>query len=153
LSDFAAKLLEEAQKDFPVDERPYLRLAERLGATEAQVLDTFVELLASGLIRELSAFLDPRKLGYQSTLACMSVPEGRIDEVAGVLAEMPEVTHNYLRDHHYNMWFAVIAPSRAGIEAVLGTIEERTGCGPVHDLPARKFFKLQVMFPAEGMSL
>ena len=153
MSDFAARLLEEAQIDFPVDQRPFLRLAERLGTSEEQVLDTFAELLASGAIRELSVFLDPRKLGYRSTLACLSVPEERVDDVAKLLDAMPEVTHNYLRDHHYNLWFAVIAPSGAALDAVLATIEERAGCGPVHNLPARKFFKLQVLFPADGMSL
>jgi len=151
--DLAARLLEEAQRDFPIDERPFLRLAERLGASEEEVIDTFARLQAAGVIRELSAFFDPRALGYRSTLACMAVPEERVDEVAGVLAEMPEVTHNYLRDHECNMWFAVIAPSDEAIAAALRAIEARTGCGPVHNLPARKFFKLQVLFPADEMSL
>lgn len=151
--DFAARLLEEAQRDFPVAERPYQVLADRLGATEQQVLDTFEELVASGVVRELSAFFDPRALGYESTLACMSVPDDRVEEVAGLLATMPEITHNYLREGDPNLWFTVIARSRAEVAAILRAIEDAAGCGPVHDLPAGKIYKLHVVFTAEEMSL
>ena len=153
MSDLPQRLLEAAQTDFPLDERPFLTLAERLGVTETEVLDTFERLQANGAIRELSAFLDPRALGYRSTLACMSVPADRVDEVAALLSEMPEVTHNYLRDHPRNMWFTVIAPSAQAVEDLLHTIEQRAGCGPIQSLPASKVFKLRVLFSAEGMAL
>ena len=150
MDDFATRLLAAAQEDFPLDERPFLGLAERLDATEQEITATFERLQREGVIRELSAFFDPRKLGYESTLACLSVPEQRVDEVAALLAELSEITHNYLRDHELNIWFTVIARSRARIDALLREIERQTGLGPIHDLPAQRVFKLRVMFPSDS---
>lgn len=150
MNDLAARLLDAAQEDFPLDERPFLRLAERLGANEREVTETLARLQREGVIRELSAFFDPRRLGYRSTLACLSVPAERVDEVAAIMADLPEITHNYLRDHELNMWFAVIAPSRVAIDALLRSLEQLTGLGPIRDLPAQKVFKLRVMFRANG---
>lgn len=151
MPDLTARLLELAQQGLPLTSRPYLALAEQLGTTEGVVINTLADLQSQGLIRELSAFFDPRRLGYRSTLACMTVPAERVDEVAAILADMPEVTHNYLREHEFNMWFAVIAPSDEAIAHLLEEIAARTGCGPVHNLPAEKVFKIRVAFAAEEM--
>jgi DNA-binding Lrp family transcriptional regulator len=150
MRDLAARLLKVAQEDFPLDERPFLRLAERLSVTEQEVIDLFAQLAREGIVRDLSAFFDPRRLGYESTLACLSVPPERVDEVAALMDDMPEITHNYLRDHRYNVWFTVIAPSRAEIGALLRRLEQRTGLGPIHDLPAQKLFKLRVLLEPDG---
>ncbi len=150
--DLTARLLEAAQQGLPLVPRPFQALADQLGATEEEVLALLARLQDEGVIREVSAFLDPRRLGYRSTLACMTVPPERVDEVAAVLAAMPEVTHNYLRDHEQNMWFTVIAPSEAAVQRLLDDIADRTGCGPVHNLPAEKMFKIRVAFRADEMS-
>jgi len=75
-----------------------------------------------------------------------------VDEVAALLAAMPEVTHNYLRDHEYNMWFTLIAPSEEKIGEQLATIADRAGCGPIHNLPAEKVYKIRVAFRADEMA-
>lgn len=152
MTDLAVRLLELAQEDFPLDERPFLRLAERLGVTEADVIGTFADLQRQGAVRELSAFFDPAKLGYVSTLACMTVPAERVDEVAAVLSDIPEVTHNYLRDHVYNIWFTVIARSLDEIRGIIRCIEQRTGLGPIRDLPAKKVFKIRVLLGRDEMA-
>ena len=103
------------------------------------------------MVRQL-AFLDARRLGYRSTLACMKVPPERVEAVADLLADMPEVTHDYLRDHERNMWFTVIAPSAAAVQRLLDEIAERTGCGPIHNLSAEKMFKIRVAFRADEMT-
>lgn len=152
MTDFAARLLELAQQGLPLVPRPFQALAEQLGVTERCVIDTFARLQAQGIIREFSAFLDPQRLGYHSSLACMKVPAERVDDVAAMLQEMPEVTHNYLRDHEWNMWFTVIAPSETAIQAILGFISEQTGCGPIHNLPAETMYKIRVAFRADEMA-
>ncbi|MGE5530513.1 MAG: Lrp/AsnC family transcriptional regulator [Bacteroidota bacterium] len=152
MAELKARLLEMAQEGLPLEPRPFLALANRLNVTEDEVLAALGELERDGIIREISAFLDPKRLGYRSTLACMIVPPERIDEVTALLAEMPEVTHNYLRDHQYNMWFTLIAPSNERVERILGTIERKTGCGPIHNLPAETMFKIRVAFSADQMS-
>ena len=118
----------------------------------AELIDALDRLQREGIIRELSAFLDPRSMGYHSTLACLRVPPERVDEVAALLAAMPEVTHNYLRDHEYNMWFTLIAPSEEEIGEQLATIADRAGCGPMHNLPAEKVYKIRVTFRADEMA-
>lgn len=152
MADLIARLLELTQQGLPLVPRPFLAIAEQLGVTEKEVLEHLAEAQRDGLIREFSVFLDPRRLGYLSTLACMTVPPERVEEVAALLGGMPEVTHNYLRDHEYNLWFTVIAPSREAVTRLLGEIAERTGCGPIHDLPAEKMFKIRVAFRAEEMT-
>ncbi len=152
MDSFDARLLEAAQEGLPLVPRPFKALAERLGASEREVIDALDRLQREGIIRELSAFLDPRSMGYHSTLACLRVPPERVDEVAALLAEMPEVTHNYLRDHEYNMWFTLIAPSEEEINEKLATIADRAGCGPIHNLPAEKVYKIRVAFRADEMA-
>jgi DNA-binding Lrp family transcriptional regulator len=152
LDELESRLLDAAQTDFPIDERPFLRLAERLGCDEHAVIRAFARLQRAGTVRSLSAFFDPRRIGYASTLACMSVPPKRVDEVAALMAQMPEITHNYLRDHEWNVWFTVIAPSREAIQRLLGDLERRTGLAPIHDLPAQRLLKLRVRFGADGAS-
>ncbi|MDI9586716.1 MAG: AsnC family transcriptional regulator [Acidobacteriota bacterium] len=152
MDSFDARLLEAAQEGLPLVPRPFKALAERLGASEREVIDALDRLQREGIIRELSAFLDPRSMGYHSTLACLRVPPERVDEVAALLAAMPEVTHNYLRDHEYNMWFTLIAPSEEKIGEQLATIADRAGCGPIHNLPAEKVYKIRVAFRADEMA-
>jgi len=152
MPDLTARVLEATQQGLPLVDRPFLAIAEGLGVTEDEVLATLAAAQSEGLIREFSVFLDPRKLGYCSTLACMAVPTERVEEVAAVLAAMPEVTHNYLRNHAYNMWFTVIAPSREAVQRLLASIAETTGCGPIHNLPAERMFKIRVAFRADEMS-
>ncbi|NSW57530.1 MAG: Lrp/AsnC family transcriptional regulator [Armatimonadetes bacterium] len=152
MDSFDARLLEAAQEGLPLVTRPFKALAEQLGASEREVIDAFDRLQREGIIRELSAFLDPRSLGYHSTLACVRVPPERVDEVAALLAEMPEVTHNYLRDHEYNMWFTLIAPSEEEINEKLATIADRAECGPIHNLPAERVYKIRVAFRADEMA-
>lgn len=152
MTELQARLRELAQEDFPIDERPFLRLAERLGTTEAEVIETFAELFEQGLIRELSAFLDPSRLGYRSTLACVTVPAAHLAEVSELLAAMPEVTHSYLRDHPCNLWFTVIAASPEAIQGILSRLQEQTGLGPIHNLPAERMFKIRANFAAGQMA-
>jgi DNA-binding Lrp family transcriptional regulator len=141
------KLLDLFQRDFPLVPRPFEALAERLGITEAEVLERLRHLQDSGRISRVGAVLAPRRLGG-STLAAMAVPEERLDEVAALVSACREVNHNYEREHPLNLWFVVTAPDEAGVAETLRQINARTGL-PVLDLPLTEEFHIDLGFPLQ----
>ncbi len=143
------RLLNLIQNNFPVVPEPYQELAKILGTTEEEVLARLEKLIEKGVIRRLGPIFDSRKLGYSSTLCAVKVPPENVREVAEVVNSFPEVTHNYLRDHSYNMWFTLLAESPDRLEAILEEIKERTGITNILNLPAQKIFKIRVNFPLE----
>ena len=145
LTSLQRHLLQFVQADFPLVPRPYRQLAEQAGATEGQVIEALAELSRLGLIRELAPVFATARLGYSSTLAALAVPEAEVERVAAVINAYPEVTHNYLRDHRYNLWFTVTAPSQPRLAEVLKEIETRSGAVPAI-MPTRRQFKIRVVF-------
>lgn len=127
------RLLNDFQRDFPLTERPYAEIAKRLGATEDEVLAAISRLSATGAISRVGPVIRPKAIGT-STAAAMRVPHERLAEVATVVSSYPEVHHNYEREHAYNLWFVVTAPSAQRLRRVLREIERRTGLH-VLDLP------------------
>lgn len=139
-------LLELAQADFPLEPRPFALLGEKLGLSESQALERVARLKQIGVIRRLGASFDPRALGYVSTLVACVVPQRQVEDFARVVNAYPEVTHHYQRDHHYNLWFTLIAPSRADLARILSEIQARTGVGELRSLEAERLFKIDVRF-------
>lgn len=133
------------QEDFPLVEAPYAELGRRLGISEGEVLERLEKIKGEGIIRRIGAVFDLRRLGYASTLCAMQVPEERLAEVAAVVNSFPGVTHNYLREDLYNMWFTLIGPCRRHLEKVITSIEGRTRL-PVLELPAERSYKIRVNF-------
>jgi DNA-binding Lrp family transcriptional regulator len=103
-------------------------------------------MIEGGIIRRLGASFDSRGLGWTSTLCAMKVPTSEIEKVAAVVSRHPHVTHNYERNHEYNLWFTVIAPSLEEVDRILGEIEDDSGHGPVRNMPMIKKFKIKVDF-------
>ncbi|QNB48108.1 AsnC family transcriptional regulator [Thermanaerosceptrum fracticalcis] len=143
------ELLTLIQSDFPISPRPYLDLAIQLGITEEEVITRLRKMSEEGLIRRIGAIFDSRALGYTSTLCAMEVPEERIAETARVINSYPGVTHNYTRQHDYNLWFTLITPSPEVLQQIIGEIEKKTGL-KVYNLPALKLFKIKVNFTVPG---
>lgn len=150
LTDLDRRVISTIQGGFPVKARPYAVLAEALDATETEVLASVKRMKAEGVIRRIGAIFDSHRLGYRSTLCAIAVPEARIDEVAALISEYHNVTHNYEREDRYNVWFTLIAPTAARIEAILDEIAERTGIDDILDLPAIRLFKIKVDFDLTG---
>ena len=146
LDDTDRRLLELIQQQIPLSTRPYLELAAALGVDEAEVLDRLARLREAKIIRRMGGFFDSRKLGYTGTLCAVRVPAERIDAVAAVVNSYPEVSHNYLRDHEYNMWFTVLAPSTEAVRRIIEEIRMRAGIDHVLSLPAERVFKIKVRF-------
>lgn len=127
------RLLNDFQRGFPLSPTPYADIARALGASEDKVLARLQALQDSGAVSRVGAVVRPHQAG-ESTLAALAVPPARLAEVAAVVSGYVEVNHNYEREHRYNLWFVVTAPTRARIECVLADIARRTGLTPL-DLP------------------
>lgn len=135
------------QSGFPVEARPYAAIGDKLGISEDEVIQRINAIMDSGEIRRMGASFDSRKLGYASTLCAVHVPGEKMDAAIEAVNAYHNITHNYERNHHYNMWFTVIAPSRERITQILFEIEQKAGIGPIINLPATKLFKIQVDLP------
>ncbi|WP_011393685.1 siroheme decarboxylase subunit alpha [Neomoorella thermoacetica] len=150
LDQLDRRLLNLIQEEFPLVARPYQEIGCRLGLSEDEVIRKIRKLKTEGIIRRLGGVFELRQLGYTSTLCALKVPPGRLEEVAAVVNSFPGVTHNYLREHDYNMWFTLIGPDRRHLENVIRAIKERTGITELLELPAERPFKIRVNFDLEA---
>jgi len=149
LDNIDRKLLNLVQENFPLVPEPYRKLGGIIGMGEGEVLARLKRLQDKGVIRHLGAIFDSRKLGYSGTLCAMHVEPDRVDEVAALINSFPGVTHNYLREHRFNMWFTILAGSRAELSEILSLIREKTGIKEIMELPAEEVFKIKVNFDTE----
>jgi DNA-binding Lrp family transcriptional regulator len=140
------RILNEIQRDFPVCQRPFKTLAERLNLSEDEVFNRVCSLKERGIIRRVGASFDSRKLGWTSTLVAMKIPALLLEKTQDLLNQYDEITHAYLRDDEYNLWFTVIAPSKEWISSILSEIQKKTGISEMFDLPAVKRFKVEAIF-------
>jgi len=140
------KILNEIQSDFPLTSRPYRDLGKRLNLTENEVMAAVRRLKDEGIIRRIGGNFHSSRLNFVSTLCAAKVPEEKIDSFVAVVNRYPGVTHNYLRNNAYNIWFTFIAEDMANIENALKEISEETGISELLNLPAEKMFKIKVDF-------
>jgi DNA-binding Lrp family transcriptional regulator len=145
LDDVDAALIDGYQSGFPIEERPFQRVAEELGITEPEALRRVERLHEAGIFRRFGPVLNPPVIGA-STLAAVSAPEGRFEEIAEVINSYRQVNHNYRRDHEWNMWFVITAGSLETRDEILADIESRTGC-EVLNLPMLTDFYIDLEFP------
>lgn len=138
-------LLNDFQRCFPLDPRPFARIAERLGVDEDEVVTAYGDLRERGLIARIGPVVRPHRLGW-STLAAMRVPPERLAEVADLVSGYPEVNHNYEREHDFNLWFVVTAADREEVLGVLADIASRSGLR-VLDLPLEQPYRVDLGFP------
>ncbi len=141
------QLLDLFQRDFPLTPEPYGTVAERLGVDQATVLSRPGRLSEQGVIGRIGATVGTGAIGA-STLAAMTVPAERLDEVAAMVSAYDEVNHNYEREHAFNLWFVVTAEDRNRIDTVLAEIRTRTGLD-VMDLPMLERFRIDLGFPLQ----
>jgi len=137
-------ILNRIQAEFPFEERPFRKIGEELGMEEGEILKRVRQLKEEGIIRRIGASFDSKNLGFKSTLCAVKAPMERVDEVAEIISRYREVTHNYLRNHEYNIWFTLIAPSRERIHEILSEISRETGIEEIRDMPTTRLFKIGV---------
>lgn len=139
-------ILNRIQSDFPITQNPYKTIADELSLSEADVLERVGRLKSTGIIRRIGGNFVPEKVGFVSTLCAAKVPEEMIDRFAETVNAYPGVTHNYLRENDFNVWFTFIAPSREVIAENLAEISKKTGVKEILNLPATRVFKIKAHF-------
>ncbi len=145
-------LLNALQGGIPLVRRPFRAVAERIGLTEAEVLERSRRLKAAEIIRQVSAIFDTRALGYQSSLVAASYPDERLFAAARVVGGHPGVSHNYRRTHAFNLWFTVaVEPgARLGLQETVDVLADRTRATSMRLLPTLKLFKINVQLDMTG---
>ena len=146
MDDVDKAIVNEIQSDFPITTRPYRELGKRFQLSEEEVLERLKRLKAEGVIRRIGGNFDSKSLNFTSTLCAAKVPKEKMDRFVEVVNSYPGVTHNYLRNHDYNVWFTFIAQNVLLIDKALDEISSATGVTEIINLPAVKQFKIKVDF-------
>ncbi|MBC7461562.1 MAG: Lrp/AsnC family transcriptional regulator [Thermoleophilia bacterium] len=154
MSPLDADLLDLIQNVFPLVAEPYATFAEKLGVDHAVVIERIQALRDNGKIRQISAIFDTRRLGYVSSLVAAKVEgtQDEIDRAANIFSAHPGVTHNYLREHDFNIWFTVAVPpdSKLGLTDTIEVLGQLAGVDSIRALPNERFFKIGVDLDVKG---
>jgi len=145
-------LLSLIQKEFPLVERPFKELGEKLKISEEDVLDILKEQKEASIIRQISPIYDTKKLGYKSSLVAFVIDEKDIDEAVKIINSHPGISHNYERNHRFNIWFTIaVAPdSKLGLENSVKLLAKLAKAKEYILLPTLKMFKIQVKLDTTG---
>ncbi len=146
LDETDKKLLNLLQGSFPMAERPFAGVAELAGLSEAEVLTRTKRLLDERIIREITPIFDTRVLGYSSMLVAAKVDPEHPWRAAKIINSHPGVSHNYLRDHDFNLWFTIATEpgSKLGVQGTLDVLAGLTGAESVRQLPTLRLFKIRM---------
>jgi len=142
--DIDQHLLEDWQRGFPLVSRPFAEIARKLGINESEVIVRLQQLKACGAISRVGATVRPNTIAA-STLAAISAPEGRIEDVAAIIGAEQGVNHSYLRQHEWNLWFVATAPDAEALQTSLARIKSKSGL-PLLDLPLLRAFNIDLGF-------
>ncbi len=138
-------IINNLQGGFPVDDRPYLQAAEKLGIKESELIRRLESMLQQKQLSRFGPLYNAERLGGGLSLCAMSIPGEKFELVADQVNSFPEVAHNYARDHAFNMWFVLATERASRIDEVLTEIEETTGY-PVYNMPKEKEFFIGLKF-------
>lgn len=150
LGDADRELLNAVQWDFPLVARPYHALAQALGTSADDVLERVARVKELGVLRQLSAIFDTRALGYSSALVAAKIAPDRVDEAAAVISRHPGVSHNYKRNHAYNLWYTIAVPPGDSLDEHVDVLHRESGATVTRKLPTLKLFKIGVKLDMTG---
>jgi DNA-binding Lrp family transcriptional regulator len=152
LDELDRKLLNLMQGSFPLAPRPYAEVAAQAGITEEQTIARVQELLDERIIRQVTPIYDTRAFGYGSMLVAAKVDHENPWAPAKIINSHPGVSHNYLRNHEFNMWFtlAVERDSQLGLDGTLEVMQRLTGAESIRELPTLQLFKIRMDLEMEG---
>lgn len=134
------------QESFPLVPRPFAKIGEKIGISESGAIDMYKRLKEQKIIRQTSAILDTKKLGYDSSLVAFAMDESEIEEAASFISTHPGVSHNYKREHEFNLWFTIAVPpdSALGLKSTVDLMAKKLGAKKAMVLPTLKMFKISV---------
>lgn len=147
-------ILDFIQQQIPLVPHPFSAIALKLGMAQEEVIRRITVLKAKpgGVIRQISAIFDSRSLGYTGCLVAAKVDESRIDDAAATIGEHPGVSHNYRRNHAYNLWYTLTVPpdSRLGLDRTIELLHQQSGAEVTRQMPSLKLYKIGVKFNLGG---
>lgn len=141
-----ARLIERLHGDLPLTDHPFAAVGAELGMDEDEVIERLRRLLSRGVLTRFGPLYQIERAGGSFVLAALEVPAERFDEVAQIVNALPEVAHNYQREHAFNMWFVVASESAARTEAALERVAELTHL-PVHAFPKEREYFVELRLP------
>ena len=144
LAESDKELLNEIQWTFPLVTRPFDTIAKKFDTTPEIIKEKLNNLKEIGVLRQLSAIFDTRKLGYTSSLVAMEIEHDQLEHVASQINRHPGVSHNYERDHQFNLWFTLAVPPGADLNSELEKFNVLKGIKKVRMLPTLQLFKIGV---------
>lgn len=144
-----ARLIERLHGELPLTDHPFATVGAELGMNEDEVIERLRRLLAQGVLSRFGPLYQIERAGGCFVLAALEVPAERFDEVAALVNALPEVAHNYRREHAFNMWFVVAAESPEQAEEVLARVAARTGL-TVHRFPKEREYFVELRLPMPG---
>jgi len=147
LSAFDKRLCNELQMGLPIVERPFAIIARILKSNETEVLKRTRALIKLGVIRRLGVSINWRAIGKAGTLVAAHIEQEDLKKVISAVNKLKGVSHNYLREHHYNLWFTLRADSQKNLETILKKLSKRFGAD-FNSLPVVRVFKSDARFDA-----
>jgi len=141
------QIIAKMQGDFPLCERPYAQVAEQLGIEEGELLERLERLLADKVLTRFGPMFQIERMGGAFVLAALAVPEERYEEVSALVNALPQVAHNYRREHALNMWFVLATETQDGIAHAIALIERNTGL-PVYAFPKEQEYFVEMKLEA-----
>ena len=144
MDDLDKEILNEIQWSFPLVTRPFDAIAKKFDTTPEIIKDRLHSLKEIGVLRQLSAIFDTRKLGYTSSLVAMEIESDKLEDVANQINRHPGVSHNYERDHQFNLWFTLAVPPGIDLKQELEKFNVLKGIKKVRMLPTLQLFKIGV---------
>jgi len=152
LDDLDKRLLNVMQGSFPIAPRPYDHVAQMAGIEEKEAIDRVEKLLDERIIRQVTPIYDTRALGYSSMLVAAKVDPENPWRAANIINEHPGVSHNYLRNHEFNIWFTIATEpdSPLGLDRTLEVLADIAGAESIRQLPTLQLFKIRMDLEMEG---
>ena len=147
-----SELLSIIQKRFPLTPRPFAKIAEELDSDESTIIKIVSQEKENNIIRQISPIFDTKRLGYSSSLISFKIKREDIDRAVEVINSHPGVSHNYEREHPFNIWFtlAVAPDSKIGLRETVDILAQKTGAIDSIMLPTLKLFKIAVKLNTTG---
>ncbi len=149
LDPLERRIIDGLQGGFPVCSRPYAVAAQRLGMQENELIARIERLLQRGVLTRFGPMFQVERVGGSFVLAALEVPESDWERVLAAVNALPQVAHNYRREHRFNMWFVLATETQAGIAEAIAHIEADTGL-TVHAFPKEKEYFVEMKLATRG---
>lgn len=147
MDEIDKQLVNLLQAEFPIVTNPFEEIGAKLGLQGAEVIARVSKLIKQGIIRRVGAIFSPERMGMVATLVALRVPdESELEKVARVINSFKEVTHNYQRNHYYNLWFTIVAPGKDELKKIIAEITHKTNIKEIVEFRTKRAFKIDARF-------